>query len=518
LRFSLRGDPKTFEPLQVTEEYSDTVRYLTHAPLIRWNRQTQRPEPALAESWKTTDHGRRIHFRLRKNVKFHDGTPFDASDAAYTLRRIFDTRNKVVAGDPFRAVAAQTRIEVHSPQELSVLFPTALANLEEQFDELPMLSSRSPLGDQAGLGPFVRNEYRPGMYIRLTRNAHYWRRDHSRRALPYLDAIRIDITSSRDAELTRFRRGELHFISAIDAASFDQVAAANPKEARDAGLTMESEMLWFNQVRTSPVAAYKQQWFRSAAFRRAVSESIRREDIARLVYKGRAQAAAGPISPVARQWHNAKLKPHPFDPGHALRRLEQEGFRLENGVLKDSQGHPVEFSLVTNSGNHARARMAALIQQDLAKIGMKVNFVPLDFPSLIERISRSFDYEACLLGLVGVDADPNDQMNVWLSSSAAHQWNPRQKQPETPWEAEIDRLMTEQASMADAGKRKKLVDRFQEIVWEQAPMIYLVHPHALSAVSERLGNVSPVGLRPRLHWNVEWLYLTPSGAVSQVIR
>lgn len=514
LRFSFRGDPKSFDPLQVTEEYSETVRYLTHAPLVRWNRQTQRAEAALAESWKISDQGRRIQFRLRQNVKFSDGTPFDSADVAYTMRRILDGTKRVAAGDPFRSVAEQTRIEVRGPQEVAIVFPSPLANLEEQFDEIPMLSSRSKLQDQVGLGPFVRAEYRPGMYVRLTRNNNYWKRDRSGRSLPYLDSVRIEIAGSRDAEVIRFRRKELHFISSVDANSFEQLAASNRREARDAGLTMESEMLWFNQVSASPVAAHKKQWFRSAAFRRAISEAIRRDDIAKLVYKGRATAAAGPISPAARQWSHSGLKPHPFDPAQALRRLEQAGFRTVNGRLQDGQGNPVEFSLISNSGNQARARMAALIQQDLARIGVQVHFVPLDFPSLIERISRTFNYEACLLGLVGVDADPNDQMNVWLSSSSAHQWNPRQKQPETAWEAEIDRLMAQQAVTAQPGKRKKLVDRFQEIVWEQAPMIYLVHPHALSAISERLGNIAPVGLRPRIHWNVEWLYLTPPNPPS----
>ncbi len=79
---------------------------------------------------------------------------------------------------------------------------------------------------------------------------------------------------------------------------------------------------------------------------------------------------------------------------------------------------------MTNAGNRAREAMATMIQQDLRAIGITVNVVTLDFPSLIQRISESFDYEAALLGLVNVELDPNAQMNVWLSSSEEHQWNP----------------------------------------------------------------------------------------------
>jgi peptide/nickel transport system substrate-binding protein len=147
--------------------------------------------------------------------------------------------------------------------------------------------------------------------------------------------------------------------------------------------------------------------------------------------------------------------------------------------------------------------MAVLIQDDLQKIGIHVNVVTLDFPSLIERMTQSFDYEAIILGLTNVDLDPNGEMNVWLSSSENHQWNPSQKAPETAWEAEIDRLMRAQASSTDALKRKVVFDRVQEIVTEQQPFIFLINKNALSAVSGRVHGAEPVILSPQTFWNVE---------------
>jgi len=146
-------------------------------------------------------------------------------------------------------------------------------------------------------------------------------------------------------------------------------------------------------------------------------------------------------------------------------------------------------------------------------IRQKLNVVTLDLPSIIERFTRTFDYEACLLGLVNVDPDPNAQMNVWLSSSSNHQWNPNQKSPATPWEAEIDRLMQAQASNVDPKKRKASFDRVQEIVWEQAPFLYLVNRNSPSAVSSSLRNVAVSVLRPQAFWNVEKLYLAPAAAL-----
>jgi peptide/nickel transport system substrate-binding protein len=147
--------------------------------------------------------------------------------------------------------------------------------------------------------------------------------------------------------------------------------------------------------------------------------------------------------------------------------------------------------------------MASLIQQDMASVGIMVTIVTLDFPALIERLMHKQDYEACLLGLSDVEPDPNSMINIWLSSSPNHQWNPSEKSPSTPWEAEIDTQMQRQASSLSQSDRKRAVDRVQQIVADQQPFIYLVYPNALEAISPRLAGVRPSILTPRLFWNID---------------
>ena len=159
--------------------------------------------------------------------------------------------------------------------------------------------------------------------------------------------------------------------------------------------------------------------------------------------------------------------------------------------------------------------MGVLIQEDLGKIGMKVNLVTLDFPSLIERISQKFNYEAAILGFRNVDLDPNGQMNIWMSSAENHAWNPQQKSPETAWEAEIDKLMHAQAAASDQKKRKESFDRVQEIVYEQAPFIYLVNLNALSAVSTSVAGAAPGILYPQTFWNAERLTLNATATAKR---
>jgi peptide/nickel transport system substrate-binding protein len=515
LRFCLRSEPKTFDPLQVADDSSETVRYLTGGVLIRINRLTQTLEPELATSWKISEGGRKIDFRLREGVDFSDGSPFSAEDVAFTFRALMDPTLHSPTGDSFRSGSGAVEAKVTGAYTVSITFPAPVAGLERLFDQVAILSSRSPRKEGIVLGPFMVSNHKPGSHVLLQRNPHYWKRDERGRHLPYLDSIRLEIQQNQEIEMVRFRRGRIHLINNMDAALFDRLTAEMPSAARDAGSSMESEQMWFNQVSSSPIPEYKKTWFRSSNFRRAISEAINREDLCRLVYMRHASPAIGPVSPANQFWFNKALNPHIFDVPGALRRLAKEGFRLRQGSLFDREDHPVEFSLITNSGNKARERMATMIQHDLKQLGIQLNIVTLDFLSLIERIGRTFNYEACLLGLVNVDLDPNAQMNVWLSSASNHQWSPNQKSPETRWEAEIDRLMQAQASTMDRLKRKASFDRIQQIVWEEAPFIYLINKNSLAAISPAVHNATPVALRPQTYWNAEWLYLNTEVAETR---
>jgi peptide/nickel transport system substrate-binding protein len=508
LHFCLRSEPKTLNPLLAADDASETVRYLTGGVLVRVNRLTQELEPELATSWKVTNGGKTITFQLRDGLRFSDGTPFSADDVAYTVQQLMDPALHSPTGDAFRSSEGKVEAEVLPKNRVRITFPAPIAGLDRLFDQVAIMSGKSPQKELAVLGPYFVGENKAGSYLILKRNPNYWEKDPTGRPLPHIESVRLDVQQNRDIEMLRLTRGEIHFINSLDAEYFDKVVAQDPSMAHDAGASLDSEEMWFNQVASSPLPSFKKAWFTSTNFRRAVSEAINREDLARIVFRGHARPAIGPVSPANKFWFNAKLQAHPFDQKSALQRLAQDGFHLQDGILRDRDGHAVEFSVITNAGNKYRERMATMIQQDLSGIGIKLNVVTLDFPSLIERITHTFDYEACLLGLVNDELDPNAQMTVWLSSADSHQWNPSQKTPATAWEAEIDKLMRAQASTLDPKKRKADFDKVQEIAWQQEPFIYLVNKNALSAVSPALHNAHPVVLRPQVYWNIDQLSLT----------
>ena len=195
--------------------------------------------------------------------------------------------------------------------------------------------------------------------------------------------------------MLRFRAGELDILSPLSPEDFLSLRESGGSDLRllDLGPGTASERLWFNLNPESPVSGQKRAWFEELRFRRAVSLAIDRRAITKAVYVGLASLAAGPVSPSNRKWWNEDIEPARFNAESARKMLANAGFQPdEDGALLGPEGELVRFTLLTNADNPYRIRTAVLIQEDLARIGIEMNLVPLDYPTLIGRLARSFDY------------------------------------------------------------------------------------------------------------------------------
>ena len=531
---SLRAEPKTLNPLTAVDAPSREAIGAMHADLVHINRVTQLTEPALAKSWKISPDGLEYTLILRKGLRFSDGQPFDADDVLFTFRVYLDENVHatqrdllIIGGKPItvRKVDAWTIVfrmaKTYGVRERLfdsvVILPRHL--LEKPYEEgkLPQIWSNStPANQWAGLGPFRLKEYVPGQRLVLERNPYYWKADSKANRLPYLDELVFLFVPNADAQVLRFQSGETDVISRLGAQNF---AVLGRQEHRytmaDAGPGLEYNFLFFNlndvDEKKSPEIARKQKWFRQVKFRQAVSAAVDREAIVRLVYQGRGAALWGPVTPGNPRWVSTSVG-HParsFERARSL--LKEAGFSWSSGqqgdpTLVDEDGKTVEFSALTSSTSADRTKMATLIQDDLKQLGMRVQVVPLELRSLIDRITLTKEYEACILAIVSPDADPNVDLNTWLSSGGNHLWNPSQAHPSTAWEAEIDRLMEQQLVAPRYEQRKKLYDRVQEILAENQPMIFLASPDILVGAKNSIGNFHPAVLEPYALWNVEQLY------------
>ncbi len=509
LAWTIGSDPRTFDPAKVDDQWSELVRYLTAGVLLRFNRNTQKVEPELAQSWKLSADGRTIVFKLRPGLEFSDGSSLTSRDAAWSIRRVLLPATAAPVAEEFLSPGDVT-VETPDLRTVVVHLPRRVIGIGKVFDEIAIEPAGRSSEGRVTSGPFVVADYRRLEYVRLRRSPHFFEKDAAGHALPYASGIRLDILQDPEQEVRLFLRGDYDLIDNLPPEYFELLKRKDPSLVRDLGPSLNTEQMWFNQAAAAPLPEWEKSWFRSRAFRVAVSEGIDRADLARIAYEGHATPAFGFISPANIVWYDRALSAPHTDVAAAKAELARAGFRLNGSQLEDASGHAVKFSILTNAGNAARLKMATLIQQDLAALGMQVTVVTLDFPALIERLMHTQNYEACLLGLANVDPDPNAMMNLWLSSSSNHQWDPSEKSPATPWEAEIDRLMKQQAGSPNEAERKDDLDRIQQIVADQQPFIYLVYPNILYAVSPRLEGVQPAKLDPKLVWNVEKLRLKGS--------
>jgi peptide/nickel transport system substrate-binding protein len=529
--------PKTFNPLYALDSASDAVTRLLFGSLINLNWVTQEPGPGLAESWSVDADQKTWTFKLRQGLRWSDGQPLTAEDVAFTWNEImYNPDYNRLTYDLFRINGTNFSVTNLDAVTVRVVTPEVFAPFLEFFGGVSILpkhvlawaakerrfvnayAPNTPPNRIVGCGPFRVKEFRPGKFTLLERNPEYWVTDRQGRRLPYFDEVQIIATGGPGTEGIVFLSGKCDAFETMRPENFDQVKQASSGgrfQLVDLGVSLERDFLWFNQNTGTNAAGKpiveprKLQLFRNKKFHQAISCAIDRERMAREVYQGRAQPIYGFLSAENPKWNEPNIPKYGFDPAKARALMAEIGIqdRDRSGILKDADGVPIEFTLLSNTGNPAREKACVLLQQDLQKLGVKVTYLPLDFRMMVERVNSSFDYECALMGLGGGGVDPASQMNVLKSSEDLHQWFPFQKSPATDWEARIDSLMESQMRVLDTAARKKYFDEVQAILAEQLPMIYTISPNSYAAIRSDVANLRPSVLTPyRVTWNIEELY------------
>jgi peptide/nickel transport system substrate-binding protein len=524
-----RTPPTTFNPVLAADASTQAVVDRLFADLIHINRRTLKTEPALASSWSVSKDGLEYTLNLRPDLKFSDGHPFTADDVVFSFKVYLD--ESMHASQRDLLLVGGKPIEVTSKDDHTVVVrlaePYAVADrLFDGFAMLPrhLLADAFAKGTLArswgidaapqsivGMGPFRLREHVPGQRVVLERNPYFWRKGDDGTSMPYLDRLVFITVPSSDAEFLRFKAGDIDIMSRMSAEQFTALSSTTGYQTIDAGPSLEYNFLFFNlndvNAASLPALAKKQRWFRLDAFRHAISAAIDRKALVSLVYRGRGQPLWGPVTRGNAAWYNSALPRLERSLDRARSLLKEAGFSWrDDGALADRDGTTVEFSILVQATSVPRGQMATIIQNDLTQLGIRVTIVPLDSRAVLDRVQNTRDYEACILGLGGRDADPNTDMSVWLSSGEHHFWNPSAAKPATTWERQIDSLMRQQISARSFNERKQLFDRVQALIAEHEPMIFLASPDILAGARAGLANFKP-GLLPHYTlWNVEELY------------
>lgn len=521
------ADPRTFNPILAQETSSTGPLGGLFDGLVEDNGETTATEPALAESWTTSPDGRTWTFVLRKGLKWSDGAPMTADDVVFTFKVIYDKKipNSLqdvltVAGKP---------IAVTKVNDQTVQFRTAepfgpflrsigIGILPRHKLEAAYTSGKfnqtwgvnTPPKELVGTGAYVMTEYKPAQRIMYLRNGNYWKVDLQGHRLPYIQRLVLTIVPDQNAHRLLFQGGQTdsYGIRPREYAEFKRGEKTGGYTVYDGGPSFGTEFLSFNQNPRAGLPEYKLRWFQNQKFRQGVAYAVDRDAITDQVYAGHAIPQYGPESPADKFFYNPKVKQYPYNLDTATATLAEGGFKKgADGVLRDADGHPVEFVISTNADNQDRVAIGNIIRQDLSKLGMKVTLAPEAFNTLVNKLVESFKWEAIVLGLTG-GIEPHNGQNVWKSSGSLHMWNPKEPNPATPWEGEIDRLFNLAATTVNQNRRKEYYDKYQTIVAEQVPFAYTTIPTSYVAVRNKFGNIKYTAFGGPF-WNFPVIYIKP---------
>ena len=293
------------------------------------------------------------------------------------------------------------------------------------------------------------SEYLPGQRLVFAPNPRYSGKAADGGALPYLERLVVEIIPDQSAELLRLESGQLDMmtseISPQAYAPLKRAADEGRVKLLDLGVSRNADGFWFNLKPGAFGEDPRAPWLQRDELRRAISLAVDRKLFADTVFFGAGVPVYGPETPANKKWYWPGLPQIPHDPAAAKRLLASIGLADRNGdgLLEDAQSRPARFTLLTQKGRPNLERGAAVIRDELKKIGLTVDVVMLDAGAVIDQLLHA-RYEAMYFNADKSDLDPGSNPDFWFSFGTAHMWNLEEKAPVTAWERRIDELMARQ--------------------------------------------------------------------------
>ena len=521
--------------------------------LIIENGVTGELEPALAESWEVSEDEQTIVITLKKDLKWSDGEPLTVDDVVFSYNKIY-LNDKIPSSvkDILRIGKSgalptvkkidNLRVEFSTPEPfapflryaggLNILPAHVLkesvstTNSEGELNYLTKWGTDTPVTEIVGNGMYRIKSYAPNQRIILEKNPFYWRQDNQGNNLPYIENIVWQVIENTDNQLLNFRSGELDTIK-VAAEMFPLLKREENRgkyTIYNGGPTPASSFICFNinqgkNAQGKPlVDPIKSRWFNNKAFRQAMAYGINREAMTNNIYRGLGAPQYSPI-PVTSPFYLSPeegLKIYNYDPEKAKKLLLSAGFKYnQNGELLDSEGNQVEFTLLSSAGRKVREQMATQINQDLAKLGIKINMQFLSFNTYVRKLTLSKDWDAYLGGFTGGSIEPHGGYNIWSVNGRLHTFNqgpqPGDEKIEgwkvNDWEQQIDDLYIQASQVFDEDKRKEFYGQAQQIIAEELPFIYMVNPLEFDAIRNRIKGINYTELSGGF-WNLYELQIS----------
>lgn len=461
LNVGLNSDAVTLDPLQSTALVDRQVMLNLYDTLVRVDAQNN-VQPDLATSWQYTTPTQLV-FTLRTDVKFTDGTAFDAKAVVFNINRILTTPTSprfselstvsgVVAVD-----SSHVRFDLKKPfapllltltdRSGMMLSPTAVGKLGTGLANAPT---------NAGSGPFMFSQWVKGDHLTLVRNPHYWQKDDQGNALPYLDSVTYHGITNGTVEFTNLQTGTIDVADTVDP-NFVAQAKSNPNliYRQTPGLSFFGIEL---NVTVAPL--------NNAHVRRAIEWGVNRDEILNSVFKGVGVLAQGPIAPSS--WaFNSSFAPYHYDVNQAKAELQQAGISNPS------------FTMLTTSGSPLATQEAQFIQSELQPAGITVTIKEETFATLLSD-TQTHHFQAAVLGWSG-RPDPDGNMYSWFHTGGGNN-NMLYSNPQ------VDTLLENARASTDQATRTKDYQQAEQIIAQDASYVFLYHGVSIQASSTKVKN------------------------------
>ncbi|MEW5724402.1 MAG: peptide-binding protein [Thermodesulfobacteriota bacterium] len=471
------ADAANLLPVLSSDSASNDVIELVYNALVKIDKDLNIVGD-LAESFDVSDDSRTITFHLRRNVRWHDGRPFTARDCLFTYQVMVDPQTPTAYAEQFLQIEKAEapddytfRVTYRRPYARALItwgLPLVPAHLLEGKNVVESDLARAPVGT----GPYRFVKWETGQEIALEANPDYFE------GRPYLSRVVVRVIPDMATMFLELKAGNVDWMTLTPDQYVRQTDTAffrdNYRKYKylDFGYTY----LGFNLLNPK---------FQDKRVRQAVAYALDKDEIVQGVLLGLGRPANGPYKPG--HWaYNPAVTPYPFDPGKARSLLAEAGWEDQDGDgIREKDGRPFEFTLLTNQGNQQRESTALIIQQRLKDVGIAVKIRIVEWAAFLKEFVDKKRFEAVVLGW-NIPLDP-DLYNVWHSSQTAEgQLNFISFKNE-----EVDRLIDQGRFTLKIEERQKAYFRIQEILKEEAPYVFLYVPEALPLVAARFQGIEP---------------------------
>lgn len=464
--YALDADIVNLAPVKLTNTVSTTVSTQIHEPLVTYVGNNQLTA-LLATEWSVSANGLAWTFKLRPNVKWHDGQGFTSADVKYTYELLLNPATESVRRNNFSMIKS---IDASDP--LTVVFNLSESHgpFLDKMTQVPIMAAHLATPDDPtlknynqkpiGTGPFIFKEWKPNDHVTLEANPNYWG------GKPAIQTLTFKPVPEPAVRAMALGKGEVNYASGLTAEDFATLQ-------QNAKLTTYSipqlRFAYLGQNNRNPL-------FKDLKVREAMAYAVDQATLIRDVLKGAAQPSTGPIAAINTGWYNANVKKFDYKPELSKQLLAETGWKAGADGIVAKGGTRLSFSVILATGNEQLKNQAILLQSWLKAVGIEMKLEFLDWTLLNDRLDAR-DYDAMMLSM-GPSPDP-DQFNYWHSTSVDAGFN--------DWcysNPQVDKLLEQGRRESDPAKRKVIYDQVQDILAKDVAAIWLYHPNALSAISK----------------------------------